>query len=1197
MNWTGPRLLGKSKSWISQHSISLSHNDEPTCLFILLSRDHPDGLENAKLAIEERKKEATTSRKQSDRVSWVKNALDCAVASGSLDVYQKTLAWARRFNKDQNTAREIYSNASIHTREALDLLCGFPEDCDISNITVEDVRSNVLLANQICRELFKSACMALKEPSFHQRHWEPVMALLEKVTRLRLARVDQLQDSLGLSDTEVFDSVWKDTLDTCLALERVGLEEEQNQLGFGCAGGPLQRGYEKSDDLSQPRSAALKFIDDLARQRNDLWVAYRARNDPSTLTLPTPYARGLPVQHMLPLQLSNWREGFDLPYLKQRAEAVVFMEPQMALSLQPKDKDMRMTIGALIEDYRLALKLYVLSYPIREQQALAAWKHATGPLSVSRMSTAEAFLFWRGVFIVTLGDEITGPWSYPYLDKLPFPELPLPDDVSAEEPVEWNPDPEATAYNIESRNLEPTVLDEMLYYVYDPDDRITSHPCKIIVQVNGSAAEPLWERIPIPKTTTKTQEALIAAALLHMNGKRCSSHRLLMRPFPSGKALRFPALFLDDEFLDRKNLEDTGSLITCLQALNEANPPTLLLQLVQAMFAELEANEENAKLAHDAFALLKLLSKGDRPELALDLIPEVILNRPNDSAWHRSLFTSALFDTLPAQRAKEFALSMSHSIQMRLHGRTARVPDAGTTAKVPRLPPVKITSVKMLAQLAIGAEFIDEATSVRILKDLMLNASHLDIRVAVVQSLIHIFADSQDRTAKDNILDVLEEYAVPIAGRLNEQIETTESDWEKAESDLEHLPEVYLDTTDGNLGPILTALVGAVALRKMAIEDRNDIISRLLVPSLELSAQINQRWMAVYLKHLEVPAFDLPKVPVKLRFLCAMFDHPSHLPDWAPKSWLEVFAIDRDPSPAIARVNTRIIEDVALRGSNAGRHWLAWWEPRKPDVSIHKALLTKLLVREWQTTGIGGITYAQIQDLVVRQADILIKTDNEKFGDWGQFISQLRLPFGISQTEPIWRNHCKPVVERLIRHIDNLRTPAWHKDPFRFPAYLPDPFVMQTWLLTWPHLSWSTHDPDLATLTTEISDLIDHIAAPSSSSTTSLFLHQYNILESAIVHQNGLPHADRLHLALTFGDLAYLRSSRPLRLADLLRNRLATTILCAGNDHVFPARTRILAMLRTWLACEVEEIRMRGYAVVSALKAALGGGGNEWVVV
>nr|POE90660.1 hypothetical protein CFP56_60273 [Quercus suber] len=29
MNWTGPRLLGKSKSWISQHSISLSHNDEP----------------------------------------------------------------------------------------------------------------------------------------------------------------------------------------------------------------------------------------------------------------------------------------------------------------------------------------------------------------------------------------------------------------------------------------------------------------------------------------------------------------------------------------------------------------------------------------------------------------------------------------------------------------------------------------------------------------------------------------------------------------------------------------------------------------------------------------------------------------------------------------------------------------------------------------------------------------------------------------------------------------------------------------------------------------------------------------------------------------------------------------------------------------------------------------------------------------
>nr|POE54205.1 hypothetical protein CFP56_63508 [Quercus suber] len=1191
MDWQRPSSRGESRSWISYRHLSLQHNNDPTCLMILLSRDLPGSLEKAELAIEERKKEAITSRDQSDRALWVKTTLDCAVASGSLEVYQKTLSWARRFNKDQNTAREIYSSASIHTAEVLDLLCGFPEDCDISNITIEDVRSNILLANRICRELFDCACVAQRERSFHQQHWDPIMGLLEKVTRMRLGRVNQLQDSLGLSDGDVFDAVWKDTLDTCLALEQSGLAEDQSLLGFCHVGGPLQRSWEKSVDLEQPRSAALRFIDDLAKRRNAMWETYRIREKPSTVTLPTLYPRGLPVQYMLPLETKNWREGFDLPYLRQRAEVVVFADPQSALSLAPEEKEVRVTRGPLIDQYGFALKLFVCSYPIREQQALAAWKHATGPLSNPRMSAAEAFLFWKEVFTTALDSQIIGPWSHSYVDKLKEPEIPSVDNYSAEDPVEWNPDPEAKQYEVKYRNLDVTILDEMVHHIYDPYNALASNYCKITTFVSGSTVKPLWDRFTVAKTSPKTQEALIAAALLHLNGKRCSSQRLLRSPFPSNKLQRFPALFLDDEFLDRKDLDDTCPVVGYLQRVNEAVPPTLLLQLVKALFTELEANEQNAKLVQDAFAMLKLLSTSERPELALHLIVEVILNRPDDSTWHRSLVNPTLFAILPAEKAKDFMKSLAHSIQMRLHGKSARPSDIDPAAKLPRLPAVKITTAKLLAQLTSGTEVMDEEICVGILSSLISSASHLDIRVAVVQSLIHVFADSSDYAVKNSVLDVLQKHAVPIAGSLNEQIRLTENDWEAAEGNQELIPEVFMDTAHQDLGPILCAIVGAVKLRKMSDQDRADFISKLLLPSLELSAQVNQRWMSLYFRSLGVPNTNLPKVPVKLRFLCSMFDHPSYLPGWAAESWLEVFSIDRHPPPAIARINSRISEDVVLRQSNAGKHWLSMWKQEKPFVSENRFILTKLLVRDWWTRVDGGITHGQIQNLVLKQADILIKTSDERFSDWDRFVAQLRLPFEYPKLQANWQSRCRPVVEKLIHHIKELRTPAWQKDPSRFPALLPNTFNMELWGLTYPHLGWSSHDSDLTTLADEVSNIIDGLARYTSS----IYCSQYDTLESALVRASALPDVDLLHLALALGDVTYLQT-RPVQVADLLRNKFAAAVLSSisnSSNRAHHDRSVIRALLRDWLTCDVEEIRMRGFAVRTAWSAR---DGSEWAV-
>ncbi|KAH7391215.1 hypothetical protein BKA64DRAFT_555178, partial [Cadophora sp. MPI-SDFR-AT-0126] len=175
-----------------------------------------------------------------------------------------------------------------------------------------------------------------------------------------------------------------------------------------------------------------------------------------------------------------------------------------------------------------------------------------------------------------------------------------------------------------------------------------------------------------------------------------------------------------------------------------------------------------------------LLSQSDRPYLATELILKTVIGRPDSSSRHRKLLSVRFLNTLSAKQAKVLIQSFADSIQEQM--RTSNLPKPSVSSEKPAPNSrVKITTIKYLAQLLHGAKFVPEAFAVDLLDSLFITASHIDVRVAIVESLITMLAGCRQDFLATKIFEALE-HAIPIAGRLDERYGVSETDWAAAES-------------------------------------------------------------------------------------------------------------------------------------------------------------------------------------------------------------------------------------------------------------------------------------------------------------------------------------------------------------------------------------------------------------------------------
>ncbi|KAI0125302.1 hypothetical protein BJ170DRAFT_686166 [Xylariales sp. AK1849] len=1235
-----------------------------------LTRDYSDEqpmwLDRANKGIAERKNKAAFSREWEDRANWAESALKLAIATGSLDIYGETLLWARRFNRDAQTAQLLYRASNVLTEEGLELLSGVPyTDVNGPMELLGDTSTRIKKANEIIIQLLETAAMGIQEPSFNWSHWNSVLGVIPNSIFKRLERTQCLQEKYRQTDSDIYETIWAPTIEMLLRAELFGLGNGNERLVFNSVGGPLC-----TWEAITPAKSTCNFLDMLAQKRNELWNTYRSTVHPTTMTLGKPWPRGLAIQDLLPkLKLPNSLP--PLPYVQSRAKDVVFVGVSV-LTPVPSDEEQREAIGTFVEDYGFALQLYLAGAKDnadRDACLRQAWKHATTVLTGDRMSVGEAVPFWKSIFTDTdsdLGLDLERLNLAPG-EKGFLPHLPADDRV--ESPSEWDPYQNSGASQTTTRQLPETCLDCMLqpgsssWSPWSP--RLKNITTPFTTKTSRTVvAEPsdIWSLHSYPVLLPPfAKDSLAAAAVVYIN-KYGSDNSLLLKPFPSQDDVRFPALYLDQDFLERTSKKTSvEEPLEVLAHLSSNVPTQLLVQLASSLLTRLNNDtKEDPGVREATMKIIKRLARGDRPGVACKFLQKIVLDRQDDSSWHRHLFNVGFLRRLSARDAKSFFGGLSRQIQARLEkqaGEQAKrraekqdakegenqaadegpvlagqgvaqgaargsglsprrgIPGANKSSSTLGPPPgfpaplgnitsppgfgpsteaatkkaenkfvppyIKVTTVKMVAQMLRDANYVDQPFACDILVGLFKGSTHPDIQVAIVESLLSMLVNTKDEKLQAIIYEAFENHVVSIAASMNERRPITEENWLAAESGEGFLPEVYAEEPMIKMPPILHMLVSALAQWKSHTPEYREWASRILIPIAEKSAANNARWNAIFARcyGFDIPQDYLPVVPVKPGLLM-------HLWTYVPEAFtrlnfetLKRYSVaNLWPHDSIAAANKAVKKDGDLLKSNAGKHWLFLWENKDKDafsLGINQ-IINSLRLMELHTPVTHEIKIQEVQAFLISIAESFILYGQvAKFKTFYETLGQ-----SVADYRHIWIANCLPILQHFIKRIDQLRTEEWQHNLKRTPARLPDTFKIKQRILRTKHEHVKSDPPSqkaVSDFTADVSALINELITDDAP-----YHDQWPVFSRMVRSAICSWHWVRIGVALA--DPQSLTQPIP-KLADHLKIEIADDMFRnAAQDQDEDLVKKAREVLKGWVESPVERIRIRGQTTVNLLR-------------
>ncbi|EHL00352.1 putative DNA-binding protein HEXBP [Glarea lozoyensis 74030] len=923
--------------------------------------DYQKSFELAQEQVKEQKSRANKCRDQAERAGYARNALRYAILSGSLQLYGETLQYINRFIKDPLTVKTLFSQDILHSLKSIRLLSGIPVEYNVSSLTKLDLKlihERVLEANKLIFKLFETSCSALKEPSFAAHQWKSAATILGPVMDHRLTLAKMLHTTNGVTDEQLNKLFWENTLELAIRMERICLEPEYERLELQVPSGPLNLRYQL-DDVDELDST-YRFVEDYARARDGLWKEHRPSVNASAAIIPPPLPRGLPIHCLTKINVGHDFANNRTPWLLARAKAVVFAGEE---SLAPitEDQDLLRAIGRFVDGYEVALKLYVDQGPTEEAQkerSVLAWNHAIKNLSPG-MTNEEAHRKWRVNYKKFLPEfEIVDPdeqrWKSVTYPVLPFKS---PNETFQE----WDPLDEFRPFpEIKSRILEPvTYLDCSVY-----NDRWSSvnfeksssfdPPTPKTVGVPSRAGD-LWKLERLTNSQLRqpeVREGFIVAALQYLELRlepADSNEYILSRAFPEETDHRYPKLWLDEAAID-KNSTDIAGPVHLLKLLSDTTPPSLLLKLTSSAFNKLlkaGPEESTAQLGEIVYRLVSLLGHSDRPHLAYPFILQAMMKLPSASAWHRQLLSQTFLNGLSPNQAKAFFRLFADSISQALKEAQERArkkaqqiseemilvdrkPESSSDAPAKKVEPfVKITTIKYLAQLLDSPPWIPEDFSVDILVQLFKDSNHIDVRVAIVNSIIAMLEATviggQD-DLEERLIAALE-MTIPVATRFDEAVNLTDADWDEARR-TEILPEAHdinRSLTPGRSLPPIFALVAKVLGSELSPETQSKIVDRVIVPIIHGSIATNTKWLEMYAeKHdIDFQHLNLPRLPVKPIFLKTLL----RVAHTTRKEILDLHynfvVINVEPPREVVDFNKRLRDDPRLVELAEHKHWLS----------------------------------------------------------------------------------------------------------------------------------------------------------------------------------------------------------------------------------------------------------------------------------
>lgn len=880
------------------------------------------------------------------------------------------------------------------------------------------------------------------------------------------------------------------------------------------------------------------------------------------------------------------------PFMADRAAEVIMADPTTVLVEVTNDKETRRAVGQFIDSFDIALAIYVRQCPPgyeRDSRLRAAWSHAINALSQASsesLSENEAELFWKDIFeravpqVEVPGSEMKVNEGYPV----------IPTNIDPREPFEWNP-AAMVPLDVESRETPLTILDCMiaaprwLQWKTRHDFPIPKPKTQAFVSTPIWSLERLEKFRKIPKPM---QEGMIATALL-IESSKIEGSRILALPFPSEFNVRYPSLFLDHDFLLSSDAlyRSAGS---ALSYFIKMVPSTLLFDLTASALDALSRTPlDSTKLAsieRTAYRFLMLLSKSDRPQLALSLIVRIFIDCPDASSWHRQLLSKKFIRSLSSGQAEEivslFASSVLERLEQQMTSSSNRQRAEGPDIFSDRY--VKVTTIEFLTQFLDNADFVPPGFCVDILSKLFQEASRVDIRVAVLDSMLYRLgrcAYESSSSLAEKLMSALE-VAIPVLGSLNERQQMQDVDWTEAEKS-GNLPEVYDDEDMQYLPPMLEAMLRATTSWSTPSDIlRIGFVRRIVLPVIEKSMEESARWVKIFtLKYMPVgQSIHTPIFPVRPGILEGLIES---CPEATPKYILDLYQqfvlTNILPPAALVQLNNKIKGDIELCISNERQYWLSLYGL---GAEVSTAGIVNMLAKSWKPSMVSdGFQVSHVQEVVFEQAEALLQVTDESFGRWDDFTTWLEPPLSrhkSDQDRAAWLANGRPVILRIIKRIDALRTPAWQRDPNRQPPFLPPTFGLRLWTLDYPQLHQSpdacaTFAQQIVSVLRETIDLglSSHARLDEIRSALSECLPKYGVEVACCLGEIKLEDSTRLQ-------------EISLR-AELTDGLLRKVTLPQDKDH--EDMRSIMSMLEAWQNCELEDVRMRGIRLRRHLKVQL----------
>jgi hypothetical protein len=738
--------------------------------------------------LDEFKKRAHQGKEGVDRLRWAKLVVSVAIRTRDIDVVKEVVEWSQRYQGDPTVGQQLFGSIlSESLRSCSTFCCSRFCQSRVAPLFVQ-LLEQIEKANSVLRICLEYSYILMQEPHF-QAVCGPgghLGKLLRAVLERRVEELSWLINQNIASENELVATLLETLMALILDHEKL-IAQTPAEFNWATIQGSVY-------GMACPKSYschALTVLDRLAQARDEYWTQERIKCDPEVGNLEAGFPKGLPIQYLLPSL--DWAAlALEIPcaapFASQRLENVLRSDDDSVLHVCRISSSV---VGSCVDSLSFALHAHIarLSRQQQAERVVEIWNH----YSQGILSTAEQQTGFRHWLISIAGSERLDS-AIEILDPSPAPYIPPLDlfnqSWSSNSTIQWYP----TGENIEvgdhhSATQEQTKADKATILQFRMASSTVRGPTisrgfSIPVAWGKPAAKPaaspskIWSTtVNMGKLPLQTSEAVILSALLFLSETEKEPGLKSFPPNTIGP--RYPNVSLAGPFVTATERE-SGAWSTAVRALKKLSPSvpsTLLFNLARSRLDQMgHVTRESSKftiLQRWVFDVVKLLTTSDKPQLSIDLFIQIFRELPDQSSWYRYFAPHRLGKRLTSIDACAFLENLAKFV-LDGFGRNSLTDDEDARR---RGSSVKITTVKMLANLLSRCDFVPQERALDLLCDIFSSISHIDVRTAVVSSILFIIRTQENSKNAFGALVSL----VPIAAGPNENVILTEKEWHGAE--------------------------------------------------------------------------------------------------------------------------------------------------------------------------------------------------------------------------------------------------------------------------------------------------------------------------------------------------------------------------------------------------------------------------------